>query len=202
MYPFLESIRLEDNKLHFMREHEARFVRTQQDNWGQVIYKNLNELITTHPDFPKEQRKHKCRVVYSPEAIIINFIPYTPRTIIRLQPVSSGNIQYPYKSTDRTIFEELTEGLDAETEILIFKNGFLTDSSFSNLALYDGSHWWTPKKPLLHGVHRSHLLKNGILRERDITGKELPLFQKIRLINAMMAWEDTWELPISVIPDS
>jgi len=203
MYPFLESIRLEHQKLHFMPLHEARFVRTQKDNWGQVIYTDLQKLIQQSPEFPidhsRDPNKYKCRVVYSRADISIQFIPYTPKVILQLKVVSQDHIDYHYKSTDRKAFEVLTNGLASDTEILIFKNGLLTDSSFSNLALYDGNTWWTPKSPLLSGVHRRHLLDNRTLKEVDITMADLPSFQKIKLINAMMDWEDTWQLPITAV---
>lgn len=219
MYPFLESIRLEHQKLHFMPLHEARFVRTQKDNWGRVIYTDLQKLIQQSPGFPgdntganpgdnpgdnpndnaKVHHKYKCRVVYSQTDISIQFIPYTPKVILQLKTVTQDPIDYHYKSTNRKVFEILTKGLASDTEILIFKNGLLTDSSFSNLALYDGNTWWTPKSPLLSGVHRRHLLDNHTLKEVDITMADLPSFQKIKLINAMMDWEDTWQLPITAV---
>jgi len=202
MYPFLESIRLENKKLHFIDLHEARFTRTQKENWGLVIYTDLQKLIRQSPGFPKDdhgdQTKYKCRVVYSPADMFIQFIPYTPKNITQLKIVQH-QMDYPYKSTNRKAFEMLTSKLAPDTEILIFKNGLLTDSSFSNLALYDGRDWWTPKSPLLAGVHRRYLLDNHKLKEADITMADLSSFQKIKLINAMMDWEDTWQLPISAV---
>lgn len=201
MYPFLESIRLEQQKLHFMVQHEARFRRTQLNNWGQVHYDSVERLIQNHPDFPRDQRKYKCRVVYSPDEVSIGFIPYIARTITRLQSVEADHISYPYKSTDRSCFATVSESVAsaADTEILIFKNGLLTDTSFSNIALFDGKQWWTPKTPLLAGVHRSFLLEKGMVRLRDITWEDLTHFETVRLINAMVSWEAAWELPVSCI---
>lgn len=201
MYPFLESIRLENQQLHFMEWHEARFLHTQRANWGSIKYKNLDNIIKTHPDFPKDDQKYKCRLVYSPKALTITFTAYTPRVIRRLQPVQINKIDYTYKSTDRHAFNLLTNGLATDTEILIFKNGLLTDSSFSNLALYDGHNWYTPEVPLFQGVHRSYLLQKSILQKTEITQVQLKNYQKIRLINAMMDWEDTWELPITAVKE-
>ena len=197
MYPFLESIRLENGQLHFMQGHEARFTRTQQDNWGRVIYKDVEKLIMSAADLPTDNGKYKCRILYSPDHISIQFLPYTPRVLSSLQPVFNDIIDYRYKSTDRRFFEKLMTGTAHNTEILIFKQGLLTDSSFSNLALREGNDWYTPKTPLLNGVHRSHLLNLGILKERDIAFEALQQFSAIRLINVMMDWEDTWEIDMS-----
>lgn len=199
MFPFLESIRLENRQLSFMQRHQVRFVTTQQDNWGKVHYNDLSSLIIRHPGFPKDDQKYKCRVVYSPEEISISFITYTPRFITRLQVVTDEQIHYRYKSADRSRLDALTTGLPADTEILIFQNELLTDSSFSNLALFDGKDWWTPKVPLLQGIHRGYLLDKRVIREKDITQADLKKFKQIRLINAMMDWNHTWELPVTAI---
>lgn len=199
MSPFLESIRLEKQHLQFMQGHEARFVTTQQDNWGKVLYYDLKSLILQHTGFPKDDQKYKCRVVYSPEKISISFIAYTPRVITGLRVVTDDDINYRYKSVDRSRLDALTSGLPPNTEILIFQNELLTDSSFSNLALFDGKNWWTPKTPLLQGIHRSYLLDKRIIREKDISRADLKEFKQIRLINVMMDWNNTWTLPVTAI---
>lgn len=199
MSPFLESIRLEKQHLQFMQGHETRFVTTQQDNWGKVLYHDLKSLILHHTGFPKDDQKYKCRVVYSPEEISISFIAYTPRVITGLRVVTDDDINYRYKSVDRSRLDALTSGLPPNTEILIFQNELLTDSSFSNLALFDGKNWWTPKTPLLQGIHRSYLLDKRIIREKDISRADLKEFKQIRLINVMMDWNNTWTLPVTAI---
>ena len=39
-----------------------------------------------------------------------------------------------------------------QDEILITRNGLLTDTSIANIALFNGKEWHTPKHPLLKGV--------------------------------------------------
>ena len=79
-------------------------------------------------------------------------------------------------------------------DILIVKNGLVTDTSFSNVAFLDGSRWLTPEHPLLEGTKRAKLLEAGILAEADIRPEEIYRFKKVRLINAMMDWEDSYEI--------
>lgn len=196
MYPFLESIRLEQNRIYFLPEHEQRFRCTQLDNWGKVVYEDLEKIILDHPTLPKDHQKYKCRLVYSETDFQLNFIPYQPRVIHNLKIVEADQLDYRYKSTDRSKLEALTRDLPEQTEVLIFKNGLLTDSSFSNLALFNGEQWHTPDHPLLNGVHRSYLIKKGILRPVSITLQALQSYKRIRLINAMMDWNNTWELLI------
>lgn len=80
-------------------------------------------------------------------------------------------------------------------EIIIVKHGLLTDTSFTNLAIYDGNHWITPKRPLLLGTKRAALLDKGIIQEADITLNDLRNAVKVSLFNAMIEFGER-EVPI------
>ena len=71
-------------------------------------------------------------------------------------------------------------------EIIIVKNGRLTDTSYSNIALFDGNRWVTPAHPLLKGTMRQSLIDKGLLEEKDIMAEDFPKYLEVRLINAMM----------------
>lgn len=58
-------------------------------------------------------------------------------------------------------------------EIIIIKNGLVTDTSFTNIAIYKHGMWLTPKHPLLLGTKRAALLEKGIIQEADITVDDL-----------------------------
>ena len=75
------------------------------------------------------------------------------------------------------------------------KQGLLTDTSIANIALSDGTHWYTPAHPLLKGTKRAALLEEGILQEKDIRPEDLPSFSTVRLFNAMIDWGEL-ELPV------
>ena len=62
----------------------------------------------------------------------------------------------------------------------------MTDTSFTNLAIYDGTDWLTPKHPLLAGTKRAWLLQRGIIREADITLADLLKAPKVSLFNSMI----------------
>lgn len=64
--------------------------------------------------------------------------------------------------------------------------GLLTDTSYSNIALFDGCHWVTARQPLLHGTMRQSLLDDGVLTEQDIKAEDWNSFRQVSLINAMM----------------
>ena len=79
------------------------------------------------------------------------------------------------------------------------KNGLVTDTSFSNVLLYNGIDYFTPKTPLLVGTKRSLLLSQGLIKEKDIDVAQLSDYQHIILINAMMGIADGLVIPISQV---
>ena len=92
----------------------------------------------------------------------------------------------PYKSVDRSTLNELKKQQGDCDEILIIRDNHLTDTSYTNVALYDGQQWFTPSTPLLPGTMRQSLLDKGILQEREILVSDIPQYQQISLFNAMM----------------
>lgn len=198
MLSFIESIHYQQSKMPLLHGHQQRFVRTQIANFGRLIYPELQDFISA-VDAPKDEKKYKCRVLYSRDKLAVQFIPYQPRVIHKLLLRKADHIVYPYKSADRSALNKLTADLKPNEEILIVRNGYLTDSSFSNLAFLKEGRWYTPDTPLLLGVRRKSLLDAGILKSIPIHINDLRQFTKIRLVNAMMPWDQTWELPVSVI---
>ncbi len=75
-------------------------------------------------------------------------------------------------------------------DILIVKNGLITDTSYSNIILYDGKEWFAPKSFILNGVKRQFLLNTGKIKEIKIALEDLKNFEKISLINAMLEPQD------------
>ena len=71
-------------------------------------------------------------------------------------------------------------------DIIIVRKGLLTDTSYANIAFWDGHRWITPAEPLLAGTCRARLLDEGWLVEGAIRSKDLPGFSRIRIFNAMM----------------
>lgn len=75
------------------------------------------------------------------------------------------------------------------------RDGLLTDTSICNIALWDGTSWITPARPLLRGTARARLLDNGLIKSGDIRPEELPGYERIRLFNAMIGFGEV-EFPV------
>jgi 4-amino-4-deoxychorismate lyase len=134
---------------------------------------------------------YKCRVKYNLASDFnIAFEPYTIRSIKNCLLTEIGDNKYDYKYTDRDWLNEalLVAGTD---EIIFTSAGYIKDASYANLAFFDGRDWFTPKNPLLLGTRRAALIEKGIINEIDIRIADLYKYKSIKLINAMMLWEES-----------
>ena len=192
---FVETIKIKDGKAQSIACHQVRMERTIRHFFPQLSrtsMPSLKELLN-----PKEGMElYKARVVYGEYGVeTVEYAPYTMRKIASLQVVTDETIEYSFKSTDRSRLNALSTKKGNCDEIIIVKHGLVTDTSFTNLAIYDGCRWITPKHPLLLGTKRAFLLEHGIIQEADITLQDLKNAQSIRLFNAMIEFGEM-EIPI------
>ncbi len=191
----IETIRIANRQLDHIQAHEARMYRTRSELWGCTDFITLRDIITIPTDL--SNNTHKCRIIYDMVIHQTMIEPYTIRTIRSIQLVTDDTIDYRYKWLDRSRFAAHQAQTDAD-DILIVKGGYLTDTSYANIAFFDGNRWLTPSMPLLSGVRRQRLLHAGILTEAPLQPSDLPYFQSARLLNAMLPWSESPILPMSV----
>ncbi|WP_229208574.1 aminotransferase class IV [Dyadobacter psychrophilus] len=177
--------------------HEARLNRTRHELWGFSDHWKLSELIIM-PD-SVDNSLHKCRLSYNDEIEVIKWEPYSPRTIRKIQRVYDDTVDYRYKYDDRDELNTLFAQRKDADEILIIKNGLVTDSFYCNVAFYNGDAWYTPNSPLLPGTQRAFLLESEKITEERISEDDLRNFSKIKLFNAMVDWENAVELGMESI---
>lgn len=183
---FVETIKIKEGKAQALAYHQDRMERTIRKIFPlpcNAPIPSLERLInpTTSMDF------YKARVVYGEQGVeTVEYAPYFMRKINSLQAIEDNTISYDYKSTDRSHLNALVRQKGNCDEIIIVKHGLITDTSFTNLAIYDGKHWITPKHPLLPGTKRATLLDKGLIQEADITLENLYRAIKVSLFNAMI----------------
>lgn len=198
MYQFIETIYWKDGAMPLLHWHELRFSKTQMAHFGKKIHLSLSELIALKsPRTLLEDQVYKVRIVYSEKDISVAFEPYQKKTIHSLHLVQNDMIDYSFKYLDRSSLEQMKIPFDNEEEIIIVKNGLLTDTSFTNIALFNGRDWLTPKFPLLEGTRRAFLLGKKTIIPASVAIDDLHQYAKIRLFNAMVSWEEAWELSIA-----
>ncbi|MEI8047995.1 MAG: aminotransferase class IV family protein [Bacteroidota bacterium] len=187
MSPLFETIRIKDGVLQNLEYHNSRMNHCRKILFGASRPLNLENIIR----IPNENRQgiYKCKIIYTKNIEQQSFELYTARSIDSLKLVTDDSIAYQYKTTDRSRLDKLFAQREKFDDVLIIKNGFITDTSFSNIIFYDGSQWLTPSNPLLNGTMRAHLLKYKLIAEKVIKAGDLPLFRKARLINAMLPFE-------------
>ncbi len=189
---FIETIRIEDGKVYNLDYHIERFNRTRAAFWKGCIPIDLRALVS-----PQSLAGiYKCRVVYGREIEEITYVPYQMRDVSSLRLVVADTVDYTYKSTNREKLNALYAQRKMADDILIVKEGCLTDTSIANIALYDGHTWFTPARPLLRGTKRAELLDRKLIVEKDIPQISLKDYSHIMLFNAMIDWERV-TLPIN-----
>lgn len=179
----LETIKVTDGHFQNLDAHLERMNRSCREIFGLKSSFVLNDM-----NIPLSMRKGvvKCRIVYNTSVVEISYSVYRPRKIDSLRMVSCDDIDYHLKYADRSIFDRLLELRDGCDDILIVKNGFITDTSFSNVAFSDGKQIYIPNTFLLNGCKRRWLIETGWAREAQITPNDVRAFEKVYLINAML----------------
>jgi len=180
----IETIKIEDGKIYNIIWHNQRCNRSRLELFNEKKTIKLEDYIT---DFPKKGL-FRCRVVYKKDVLFIEYIPYIRREN-KLFKIVSSNIDYSYKYNNRDELNKLKKDNSFYDDIIIEKDGLLTDTTIANIAFFDGEKWITPKKPLLQGTLRAKLLNKKILVEKDIKSDNLKHFSHYALMNAMIGFQ-------------
>jgi len=128
--------------------------------------------------------RYKLRILYSENNIEHSVSEYKPKKIRSAAVVECKDSEYSFKHEDRSLFSSIIN--NNYDEIIIVKKGFVTDSTFSNLAFYDSGKWFTPETFLLNGTMRQRLLADNIIHERRIAAEDIKRYEKISFINSML----------------
>lgn len=193
MYPLFETIKIENRALCNISAHNERLNRSRKELSGRTDFIDLARYIRI-PDH-LDNSIYKCRVVYSESIHSIEFQPYVKKKINSLQMVHADEIEYSYKFLDRTALDHILKSVKTD-EVIIVKNDRITDTSFSNIVLFDGNKWITPPGCLLEGTCRSALLNSNTISCEEVAAGDIRRYQYIKLINAMNSMNDSPLIPI------
>jgi len=179
----LETIKVDQGKPFFISFHNERFNRTRLELFGIQENLDLSTIIN-----PPDLNCYRCRIVYSKKIEKIEFIPYQPRIFKIFQIVYDDHIDYEYKYLDRSAIQKLEQFKQEVDDILIIKQGLITDTSIANVAFFDGEQWITPANPLLKGTTRERLLQENKIQTKMIDLKEIKKYSKMALMNALLGF--------------
>ena len=183
MLRFIETIRVADGKAENLAGHQMRLNMTHAKFFPEAKRPLLINVIPQ--SLPMEVSK--LRVVYRNDIEEVSIEPYTPREIRSLRLVECNDIDYEYKSTDRSMLNAAFKMRNGADDVLIVRRGLITDTSIANVAFrnYDGV-WFTPKRPLLKGTRLQRLIERGDVIPLPIMVKELKNFSHISIFNALI----------------
>ncbi len=186
MHSFLETIRIENGIACHLEYHQWRVESVFRSFNAQKKCFALQEYI----DPPEATTLYRCRIIYTIEGIQnIEYIPYYKKIITSLHHIENPHCSYEYKYENREILMQMFAQKGLCDDILITRNGLITDTSIANVALFDGVEWWTPKTPLLAGTTRQRYINDGVLKTKDIPLESLHQYKKFALLNAMIDFD-------------
>ena len=194
----VETIKIRDGILFNIDYHTDRFNRTRRELFGTGIPIDLrtNLMIPAYVN----RGMFKCRIEYDDNIRKIEFLPYEIKSVRTLRMVEAGDLEYGFKFIDRDGINKLYDLRYECDDILMVKQGRVTDTSYANIVVRGSDNkWYTPSTYLLPGTKRAYLLDKGIISEREITPASLRKFRELRLINSMLDINDTESIPVRSI---
>ncbi|SHF22165.1 4-amino-4-deoxychorismate lyase [Mariniphaga anaerophila] len=197
MYQLVETINCNNGRLANISYHQARLNLARKTLFHSNNEINLEASIKISGE--NKTGLFRCRVVYGETLEKVEFIPHQYRKVKSLKLVTDNQIDYRFKNTDRSRLTALFEQRENCDDILIVKNGYITDSSIANVIFFDGLRWWTPNTPLLRGTQRERLLCEQKIFECPVAVADLHKYKKAGLINAMQDLEHMPEIDIDKI---
>ena len=185
MCRFVETIRLQNHELCNIALHQLRYENTARPFFDSGYA--LEDIAKVASQFSERGGVNKIRIVYDESGVVLTSCePYTMKNIKTLRLVECDDIDYTYKYADRSELDKAMTMRGNCDNVVIVRNGLLTDTSYTNIALYDGKHWLTPAHPLLRGTALMRLLDEEKLVSADIKADDVRKFSRLAMFNAMI----------------
>jgi 4-amino-4-deoxychorismate lyase len=179
---FLETIACKDGKPLHLGYHQRRLNSTLEKLNITTTY-DLSLLIT-----PPNNGTYRCRFIYDSTHFTVEYHSYVQKLPSSLRLITDNTINYSLKSTNRTSLDLLFTQRNGCDDVLIVKNGFVTDTTIANIAFLINDQWLTPRIPLLCGTTRARLLDEKKIFPADITVQDALDAPKISIMNAMIGY--------------
>ncbi len=192
MSSFLETIRIQNGQPAHLPWHQRRVNSTLSHFYPKLDQAEAQfqlDDILSYSSIPADGI-YRCRIIYDIHSIEVEFIPYVPRQVktLRLVEIPDG-YDYSFKYADRKVIEDLYAMRGDADDILMTRDGYITDTSIANIAFRKDDRWYTPSIPLLAGTTWKRLIATGTLIPRPIHQDEINRFDAFRIFNAMNAYE-------------
>ncbi len=197
MYQFIETICYKNGLFERIDLHTNRLNRTRHHFFGNQIAINLFDHLKVPQDLINSTVK--CTVTYSNEIEHISYSDYQMRAVNSLKLIDHNLIDYSFKYANREELGELYSKRGECDDILIVKDGFLTDSFYANLVLLRENRWYSMLNPLLLGTRLLSYVQESLVTPVLVSPDDLHLYSEARIINAMISIENSPIIPIQNI---
>jgi len=183
MYPLFESVCVAGGAVRHGRYHEQRFEASYRKLYGKKPGFSLWEGLSLEGADPS--LTYKLRIRYNASGTSWELAEYRSRLPETLRLVWDDTVEYALKYSDRQALDRLAAQRDGADDVLIIREGLVTDSSYCNILFWDGREVTTPKRPLLEGTCRARLLAEKRIAEADIPADGLDRYLAFQLVNAL-----------------
>ena len=136
MSRLLETIKILDGEICNIAYHNRRLNQSRRVLFDADDTIDLKDYIDIPLD--KSHGVYKCRVLYSEEVEQVEFHEYHLKPIRSIKLVSNDTIDYTYKYEDRSELNSMYELRGEADDILIVRQGLVTDSFYCNVAFKTG----------------------------------------------------------------
>jgi 4-amino-4-deoxychorismate lyase len=178
-----ESICVLNGRVLNPKWHELRYHSAYSKLFGESPKKSLLAGLQIPIEF--QTGKVKLKIIYGQNQKEFSFQLYKIQKIETLKIVHHNKLDYSLKYSERQTLNELFTLRENCDDVLIVKNGEITDTSYGNVIFFDGANWITPKNPLLKGTCRARLISDGKAKKKAIRVEHLKSFKGVKVINAM-----------------
>lgn len=197
MYPLFESVCVAGAAVQHGAYHEQRFRASYRELFGKEPGFSLWEGLSLKGADPA--LTYKLRIRYNEFGTRWALAEYRSQLPETLRLVHDDRISYSLKYSDRQALERLITLRGGADDVLIVREGLVTDSSYCNILFWDGTGVKTPKRPLLEGTCRARLLGENRIGEADIPANGLDRYRAFQLVNALNDFDPVRWKPIENI---
>ncbi len=188
-----ETIAIRNLKIQNLKYHQRRVEHTFRDYFHKTTKVDLEQVINDYlQNFSlKKESLYRLKFTYNSRGVVgMKHSLYNKKVINNFLLLEIPDLEYPFKYSNRECFDMLQKNFKAD-EFIIVKNGYITDTTIANIALYHQKLkiWHTPKNTLLNGTTRERLLEDKRIFTANIHYCDLENYSKIALLNAMIGFD-------------
>lgn len=195
-FELLETLRLDGDGYADLEEHLARIASSARyfgfafDAAATIADLERERAVARHP-----RRVRLALARDGARTLTTSDLPDDPTGPVEVEldddPVDPADVWLFHKTTHRAVYERRAARHDREA-ILVNDRGEVTETPVANLAVRIDGTWWTPPRGagLLAGTARARLLRDGTLRERSVTVRDLRGADALALVSSVRGWRD------------